>query len=194
MPPRPPVSASRKARRCSGAATSSKPAEASKRLGAEIAEDAASTKLIHAQGLDAHLVDQPFQQPLGARKLKDVWSRQLRWARLRRVTFPLHFAPEILTTGLLTIVAAAFAAPEFGISAWATVALAALFWYALEALLASVAGWPLSWRSLPAWIIRDLLLPVLWSEAWAGDSFVWRGNAMSVDERREAASGPPPSI
>ena len=165
-------------------------------LGAEIAEDAASTKLIHAQGLGAHLVDQPFQQPLGARKLKDVWSRQLRWARLRRVTFPLHFVPEILTTGLLTIGAAAFAAPEFGAGAWASVALAALFWYALEALLASVAGWPLSWRSLPAWFIRDLLLPVLWSEAWAGDRFVWRGNAMSVDEAElsEAGSGPPPQM
>ncbi len=165
-------------------------------LGVEIAEDAASTKLVRAQGLDAHLVDQPFQQPLGARKLKDVWARQLRWARLRRVTFPLHFAPEILTTGLLTIVAAAFAAPEFGFDAWVSAALAALFWYALEALLAYVAGWPLSWRSLPAWIIRDLLLPVLWSEAWAGDSFVWRGNTMTVDETelREAASGPPPSI
>ncbi|HZZ61373.1 MAG TPA: ceramide glucosyltransferase [Roseiarcus sp.] len=165
-------------------------------LGAEIAEDAASTKLVHAQGLDAHLVAEPFQQPLGARKLKDVWSRQLRWARLRRATFPTHFAPEILTTGLLTIVAAAFAAPEFGISAWSSVALAALFWYALEALLASAAGWPLSWRSLPAWMIRDLLLPVLWGEGWTGDSFVWRGNAMSVDEAElsEAASGPPPRM
>jgi ceramide glucosyltransferase len=165
-------------------------------LGAEIAEDAASTKLIHAQGLDAHLVDQPFQQPLGARKMKDVWSRQLRWARLRRVTFPLHFVPEILTTGLFTIGAAGFAAPEFGISAWTSIVLAALFWYALEAVLASIAGWPMGWRSLPACIIRDLLLPVLWSVAWAGDSFVWRGNAMSVDEAdlREAASGPPPQM
>jgi ceramide glucosyltransferase len=162
-------------------------------LGAEIAEDAASTKLVHAQGLDAHLVDSPFQQPLGARKLKDVWSRQLRWARLRRATFLFHFVPEILTTGLLTIVAAAFAAPEFGLSAWTSAALAALFWYALEALLAFVAGWPLSWRSLPAWVFRDLLLPILWSEAWAGDRFVWRGNAMSVDEEalREVASGGP---
>jgi ceramide glucosyltransferase len=165
-------------------------------LGAEIAEDAASTKLVRAQGLDAHLVAQPFQQPLGARKLKDVWSRQLRWARLRRATFPTHFAPEILTTGLVTIVAAAFASPEFGISAWSSAALAALFWYALEALLASLAGWPLSWRSLPAWMIRDLLLPVLWSEGWRRDSFVWRGNAMSVDEAElsEAASGPPPHM
>ena len=165
-------------------------------LGAEIAEDAASTKLVRAQGLDAHLVDQPFQQPLGPRKLRDVWSRQLRWARLRRVTFPTHFAPEILTTGLLTIGAAAFAAPAFGSSPWTSVALASLFWYALEALLAAAAGWPLSWRSLPAWILRDLLLPVLWSEAWASDSFVWRGNAMSVDESelREVASGPPPPM
>jgi ceramide glucosyltransferase len=165
-------------------------------LGAEIAEDAASTKLIHAQGLNAHLVNQPFQQPLGARRLKDVWSRQLRWARLRRVTFPLHFAPEILTTSLLTIGAAAFAAPEFGLSPWSGAALAALFWYGLEALLVSVSGWPLGWWSLPAWIIRDCLLPFLWSEALAGDNFVWRGNAMSVDEEEipQAASGPPPQI
>src|SRR5574340_359253 len=58
-------------------------------LGAEIAEDAAATKLINAQGLNAHLVDEPFQQPLGQRRFKDVWSRQVRWARLRRATFPL---------------------------------------------------------------------------------------------------------
>ena len=165
-------------------------------LGAEIAEDAASTKLIHRQGLDAHLVNEPFQQPLGARKLTDVWARQLRWARLRRATFPLQFAPEILTTSLIMIVAAAFAAPEFGLSPVVSAALAAVFWYAVEALLAWAAGWPLSWRSPPAWIARDLLLPVLWAEGWRGDHFVWRGNAMSVDENalREAPSSPPPQM
>ncbi len=165
-------------------------------LGAEIAEDAASTKLINAQGLDAHLVSEPFQQPLGARKLKDVWARQLRWARLRRATFPLHFAPEILTTSLITIGAAAIAAPAFDLSPWVGAALAALYWYAIEALLAFLAGWPLSWRSPLAWMARDILLPVLWGEGWRGDHFVWRGNAMSVDESalQEAASGPPPQM
>ncbi len=162
-------------------------------LGAEIAEDAASTKLIHKQGFDAHLVSQPFQQPLGARKLKDVWGRQLRWARLRRATFPMHFAPEILTTSLVMIAAAWFGASEFGLSPVAAAALAAVYWYGAEALLALVAGWPLSWWSPAAWIVRDLLLPVLWSEGWRADKFVWRGNAMSVDEDalREAPSGPP---
>ena len=165
-------------------------------LGAEIAEDAAATKLIHAQGYDAHLVSRPFQQPLGARRLKDVWSRQLRWARLRRATFPLHFFPEILTTSLLMIGAAAFAAPEFDLSVWSSVALAAIFWYAAEAFLAAVAGWPLSWRSAPAWMVRDILLPALWCTAWTGRAIVWRGNAMSVDEAvlGEAASGPPRRI
>src|SRR5271165_6883244 len=129
-------------------------------LGAEIAEDAAATKLVHAQGLEAHLVSQPFQQPLGARRMRDVWARQLRWARLRRVTFPLHFAPEILTTSLVMIVAAAFAAPEFGLSPSASAVLAAAFWYAAEALLALAAGWPLGWRSPLAWMVRDLLLPL----------------------------------
>jgi ceramide glucosyltransferase len=165
-------------------------------LGAEIAEDAASTKLIHAQGYDAHLVSEPFQQPLGARKLKDVWARQVRWARLRRVTFPLQFAPEILTTSLVMIVAAALAAPDFGLSPWVSAALAAVYWYAIEALLSLVAGWPLSWRSPLSWMGRDLLLPILWAEGWTGGNFVWRGNAMSVDEAelREAPSGPPPQM
>ncbi len=120
----------------------------------------------------------------------------MRWARLRRATFPLHFAPEILTTSLVMIVAAAFAAPEFGLSPWVSALLAALFWYAIEAMLAVVAGWPLSWRSPPAWIARDVLLPALWGQAWMGDNFVWRGKAMSVDESdlREAPSGPPPPL
>ncbi len=36
-------------------------------LGSEIAEDAAATKIVRAQGLDVRLVDRPFEQPLGPR-------------------------------------------------------------------------------------------------------------------------------
>jgi ceramide glucosyltransferase len=151
-------------------------------LGAEIAEDAAATKLIRAQGFHAHLVDQPFQQPLGKRRLRDVWSRQLRWARLRRATFPFFFAPEILTTSLLTLGAAAVAAPVFGINPIVGAVLAAAFCYGAEAILAFVAGWPLSWRSPVAWLARDVILPFLWAGGWSGRNVRWRGNAMDVDE------------
>src|SRR6516162_4594094 len=151
-------------------------------LGAEIAEDAAATKLIRAQGFNAHLVDRPFQQPLGRRHLRDVWSRQLRWARLRRATFPFFFAPEIFTTGLLALVSAAATASEFGVNPVVGVALAAAFWYGAEGVLAFVAGWPVSWLSPAAWLVRDLLLPFLWARGWTGRNVTWRGNAMDVDD------------
>jgi ceramide glucosyltransferase len=151
-------------------------------LGAEIAEDAAATKLIRAQGLHAHLVDQPFQQPLGKRRLRDVWSRQLRWARLRRATFPFFFAPEILTTSLLTLGAAAVAAPVFGINPIVGAVTERCRQHGAEAILAFVAGWPLSWRSPVAWLARDVILPFLWAGGWSGRNVRWRGNAMDVDE------------
>ena len=149
-------------------------------LAAEIAEDAAATKLIRAQGFNAHLVDRPFQQPLGKRRLRDVWSRQLRWARLRRVTFPFFFAPEILTTSLLTFIAAAVAAPVFGMDPIVGAALAAVFCYGAEAILAFAAGWPLSWRSPAAWLTRDVLLPFLWARGWSGRNVIWRAPWMST--------------
>ena len=56
-------------------------------------------------------------------------------------------------------------------------------WYGAEVVLARSAGWPSSPRSIIAWIVRDLMLPVLWVLAWTGGSFVWRGNQMTVDEK-----------
>src|SRR5262245_14751081 len=64
-------------------------------LAAEIAEDAAFTKLVRKNGLRVRMVDRPFLQPLGHRTAAEVWRRQLRWARLRRDTFVAYFVPEI---------------------------------------------------------------------------------------------------
>ena len=158
-------------------------------LGAEIAEDAASTKLVHRAGLRAHLASPPSKQPLGARRLRDVWARQVRWARLRRATFPLYFAPEIVTTSLLTLAAAGIAGEELGLTAPAAVMLAAAIWYGAEAALAAAAGWPLAWSSPAAWMARDALLPALWLSGWMNARFVWRGNVMSADEETLAAEG-----
>jgi ceramide glucosyltransferase len=37
------------------------------------------------------------------------------------------------------------------------------------------------------WVIRDLLLPVLWLAAWVGNQFEWRGNPMRIAHRSSAA-------
>ena len=69
-------------------------------LACELAEDAASTKIVRQQGLRVRVVDRPFKQPLGFRTAAQVWHRQLRWARLRRDTFVLYFLPEIFSGGI----------------------------------------------------------------------------------------------
>jgi ceramide glucosyltransferase len=148
-------------------------------LGAETAEDAASTKIVREQGLVVRLADSHFLQPLGGRGVKEVWARQVRWARLRRVSFPLCFALEIFSGGVWPSILIAMAAYLAGLTPWLGLAFAA-FWYGAEALLTLVLGWHWTWRSPLMGILRDLILPVLWFEGWRGRTFQWRGNAMEA--------------
>ena len=159
-------------------------------LGAEIAEDAALTKLLKAAGLKVHLVNNPFEQPLGARSAAEVWSRQTRWSRLRRMTFPLMFVPELLSGAFFPFSTAMGFAVHAQIGADETAGLAAAFlilWFGAETVLARVAGWHWSIRMAPACMLRDVLLPLLWVDAWLGSSFTWRGTEMRPREAIEAS-------
>jgi ceramide glucosyltransferase len=149
-------------------------------LAAELAEDAASTKLVREQGLRVRLVDGAFPQPLGLRALPSVWSRQLRWARLRRATFPVMYSLEIFSGLFAPLVAGVLAAWALDLPELATALLYIAIWLGSEYGLAATAGWPLSWRSPLLWLLRDVLLPVLWLQSWLGNGLSWRGNDMSV--------------
>ena len=151
-------------------------------LGLEIAEDAAATKLVRRQGLRVGLADNPFEQPLGVRTFAEVWGRQLRWARLRRVTFLPFFLLEVFTGCVFPSLAAAFAASVYGYDAALAGVLVAALWMASEAVLAWSAGWRMTWASPLIWLFRDCMLPVLFTTALLTDDFVWRGNAMTVKE------------
>ena len=148
-------------------------------LASEPAEDAASTKLMRTAGRKVRLVIRPFPQPLGERAVKDVWRRQLRWARLRGSSFPLVYAPEAVAGGFLPLVGLAVLVAMGDVSvAW----LLGLFvaWYAAEIALAWRYEWPISPRIVALMIIRDVLLVPLWVAGWTGNTFVWRGNAMDI--------------
>ena len=151
-------------------------------LAAEPAEDAATTKMVRRLGMRVRLAP-PSPQPLGVRPFKEVWSRQLRWARLRRATFPLEFLPEILSGAfvpLLVVIATALA------MGW-SVPLAILgyfaVWYVAELLLAVGCRWPVTWQTPFALLTRDALMPALWIGAFTGRSFTWKGQSIKVDER-----------
>ena len=157
-------------------------------LAAEIAEDAASTKLVRRQGLKINLVDSPFEQPLGKRSFSDVWLRQIRWARMRRKTFPGHCAPEILADCATPTILASYTAHLLN---WNVplVAIATLgLLYLTEFVLARANRWYFSWRMPLLFLLRDLMLPVIYLDAWLLDDFTWRGNAMSVREEERPST------
>lgn len=158
-------------------------------LGEELAEDAAATRLVRARGRHVRLAPQPFAQPIGRRRLRDVWDRQLRWSRLRRAGFPAIFMFEFLNGPLAPMLALGAGATLLGLAPGAVgLALAgfALFWYGAEALMLRLARLPASPADLAALPARDLLLPLLWVASFAGGGIAWRGVIVAPAPRGEA--------
>lgn len=146
----------------------------------EPAEDAAATKWARNSGRKVRLVTPAFPQPLGARTLHAVWSRHLRWARLRRATFPLLFAPEIFSSAVLPFAAVTAAALLSGENALPWIGAYALAWHGVDFAAARIAGWPATLRSVLALPLRDVLLAAIWLAAWTGRDFVWHGQTMTT--------------
>jgi ceramide glucosyltransferase len=158
-------------------------------LAREPAEDAAATRIVRGLGLEVSVVDMPFEQPLGRRRAKEVWSRHVRWGRLRRATFPWHFLPEIFTSTFVPVLLAAWSAKELGGSGTLAGLGVAAILYSGEFCLARVAGFPFARTMVAAMLVRDLWLPVMYFDAWLFDDFVWHGQSMTVSEVEEEVAG-----
>jgi ceramide glucosyltransferase len=162
-------------------------------LAREPAEDAAATKVVRELGLKVHLADGAFPQPLGPRTAAQVWGRQVRWARLRRATFPGFFGLEILSGLTAPVACFVFAGWALEMDSGDVLGVATAYvavWIAAEAWLAAAVGWHLTWRSPLLWLLRELLLPALVIQAWLGKSLSWRGNQMTSERSDDAELRP----
>src|SRR4030095_4604268 len=104
--------------------------------------------------------------------------------RLRRDSFPAFYLLEVGAGAALPLLAVVFAAFASGYSVIAAVAAFIAVWYGAEMLLAAAAGWYVPLTYPLHGMLRDAMLPVLWFEGWREQGFIWRGNAMSIDEGR----------
>ena len=149
-------------------------------LANEIAEDAAATKIVRAQGLRVRLVRAPFMQPLGARAL----GRCLAPAGALGAVAARDVSPLLRARASGRCRAAARRRRAGGRQhrladrPRAHLVGGDLVWRRSRARACRRLA--LSWRSVPLWMLRDALLPLLWVAAWTGNDFEWRGNAMSV--------------
>jgi ceramide glucosyltransferase len=143
-------------------------------LDQEPCEDAAATHLLRRAGLHIHLVTTPFAQPLGRRSLKQVWNRQVRWAKLRRSTFPLLYAAELFVTPVPLLIALTIS-PNRLFPLGFTVAC-----YGIELAIAKYRHWHLSWRQPLAMMVRDGLAIGVWCVGWFGQTFHWAGRELML--------------
>lgn len=149
-------------------------------LGRELAEDVAATKIVRRGGYRVRLIRSPFPQPIYRRTFSEIWSRHVRWARVRRAGFPSLYALEILTGSLLPLVATILLVALHEVPVLAVTAMVAV-WYALEWGAAASAGWSASTKEVPVWILRDVLIPAIWLAAFASRGFVWRSTRVEPD-------------
>ena len=142
-------------------------------LGRTLAEDVAATKVVRGAGLKVRLARLPFAQPIGRRDPVAVWARQLRWSKVRRDGFPALFMLEPLNGALVPVLLAGVAlGPAGGLGV-------AILHYGAELALCRRMGWPVGRLTLPAMVMRDLMVPLLWVATFARRGFEWRGNALS---------------
>lgn len=152
-------------------------------LAAEPAEDAAATKMMRAKGQRIRLAG-PFLQLVGPRSATQVWKRHVRWARLRRASFPVFFAPELLAGLLPPLLALMIGLAGTDVNLPLVALAFAAAWYLPELLLLRVAGWP---RSLSALLLRDMLLPLIFIAGCAGSSFEWHGKVMTASRKADVS-------
>ncbi len=145
------------------------------RLAWALGEDMALAKMMTSLGLKTVLAARVSHQPLGARRFSDFWQRQLRWMIVWRVQLPAAFVGDILGSAVPTAAAGAIAARFLGFDAAAVAAATLAAWFALEAVLCAAKGWPLSLWSVPAFLAREILTPILWFRAWTTRDVFWAG-------------------
>lgn len=155
------------------------------KLASEPAEDAAATKMMRSKGMRIRLAG-PFPQLIGRRSISQVWKRQVRWARLRRASFPILYLPEFLAGGLPPLLALCLASGVLGISSAVPALIFAAAWYLAELLLIRAAGWP---GALSALLMRDALLPAVYVAGLFGRHFEWHGHRMVATRQQDRLRG-----
>jgi len=144
-------------------------------------EDNALSKALRAGGGRLTLLPLPIVRRIGRRGWRDIAHRHLRWKNCAKCHDPLLFLLEPLIGGACFNLLGAFALAEFlPISAWAGLGLSALVWYGGEALLHLACRWPATALTPLAWVLRDLLQPLVTVQALFTRHVLWRGEVIDM--------------
>lgn len=160
-----------------------------------IADDYSVTRAVRELGLSTRLGAVMPRLPLGRREWRDVWPRQVRWARTR---LRLPVWPLVLWEPAIGAVASgvAGAAALVGIGASAGLVVLALFvhiagWLAAEKWFMEGRDLGFGPQAAMAALVREILAPFLMVRALGGRTIDWRGTDLGGQWRKQGGDGPP---
>lgn len=145
-----------------------------------VGEDSALARAFAQVGLRTVFMAPVVTQRLGARQMRDVADRQMRWTAVRASNEKLAFALEPIGLCVVAAAAAALAAPLLGLSPLVAAALCIALWFACETALALSQGWEVSPSAPVVMIARDTLMLSVWVRAWFTRRVMWAGNSVPV--------------
>jgi ceramide glucosyltransferase len=155
-----------------------------------IAEDSALAKGMGGIGLKTRFAARAVDQETGARSLRAVYERQVRWAVIRRGQQPAAYLFEPLVSPFVAACAAALAAPLAGLESWVGFLLTLVLWGVCEGGLNALKGWGLSGWTVPAFLGREVVSLAAWTRAWVRQDVVWATGRYDLSaEMSRAPSG-----
>lgn len=146
-----------------------------KLLADDIADDAALARAVRKTGGRLRFDPDLLEQPVGSRRWRDVWDRQKRWLMVRRGLVPFFFLSEMMVSAIVVACVSVGAGLCLGIAPVVVLAGWAALWYGIEAVFLWINRWPLQPMAPLAWILRDLMLPLLWISSLLSRRAQWRG-------------------
>jgi ceramide glucosyltransferase len=153
-----------------------------------LAEDTALSQSLAAQGLKTVFAHRTVGQEIGARTLREIYDRQVRWSVIRRANERFTFPLEPLSGALPASFAGALAAPLAGIPGSAGFLITFAGWFLAEMAFAYLKGWEVSLWSPLAFAGREILSLAAWLRAWTTHDVVWAQGRFDAREGVRTAS------
>lgn len=146
-----------------------------------VCEDAVLAAAIRRIGLAVRMARDPGWHPIGRRRLRDLWQRQLRWLCCRKFHALPVFVLEPAGSPLGTAVVGGVWWGWFaGLPMVPLIAGHLAAWFVIEAIYVRAQGWHLSWLSPVAYLVREAMIPALWLRAAIARSLIWRGRRIDL--------------
>ena len=145
-----------------------------KAIADHLADDYQLGTRIARLGLRVHLSDYVVTSVLGRPSFRQLWDREVRWARCNRVSRPLAY-PGLLLTFSTPLALVLLLVGGFGPAGWLALGLSLSLRWLIAWQISGYTG-DLGARRSILWLpVRDLLSALVWCAGGVGRTVVWRG-------------------